>query len=273
LNNSRLENASVEVSLLDSKGKVISTQTQSPEEQTGKTSLTQLGVCTLMTPRAAGNYQIKITLKDGNKEINSSVEDLVVISPANVKDSIKKVCFLDNSEESSDALAALTGPEQIIFTANLSSWPDDILDKIVDVTKNGGKTLLLSDMTQEDIDFLNQSHQFDFKLDSHWTTGASETSLHYLPKGSKLLPVFGGENVLDHKAAAVLPGLSLNELPGATVFARSVSISNGELKTGVDMQLLPFGKGKILFNQFSVFEGLETNALADALFAAIVDLL
>ena len=273
LNNSRLENASVDVSLLDSNGKVISTQTQNPEEQTGKTSLTQFGICTLMTPRAAGEYQIKITLKDNGKEVNSSTEDLIVIEPANVKDAIKKVCFLDNSEESSDALAALTGPEQIIFTANLSSWPDEILDKIVEVTRDGGKTLLLSDMTQEDIDFLNQSHQFDCALDSHWTTGASETSLHYLPEGSKLLPVFGGEKVLDHRAAAVLPGLSLNELPGATVFARSVSISNGEIKTGVDMQLLPFGKGKIMFNQFSVFEGLETNALADALFTAIVNLL
>ena len=273
LNNARLENAYAEVSLLDAKGKVIATQTQTPEEQTGKTSLTQFGICTLMTPRTTGNYQIKITLKDGNNEINSSVEDLVVIDQVNVKDAIKKVCFLDNSEESSDALAALTGPEQIIFTANLSSWPDEILDKIVDVTKNGGKTLLLSDMTQEDIDFLNQSHQFDCTLDSHWTTGASETSLHYLPEGSKLLPVFGGEKVLDHKAAAVMPGLSLNELPGATVFARSVSISGGQVKTGVDMQLMPFGKGKIMFNQFSVFEGLETNALADALFAAIVDLL
>ena len=273
LNNGRLENVSVDISLVDAKGKVVSTQTQKTEEQTGKTSLTQLGICTLMTPRATGDYQIKFTLKDGNKEIDTFSEDLVVIEQVDVKDAIKKVCFLDNSEESSDALAALSGPEQIIFTANLSSWPDEILDKIVDVTKNGGKTLLLSDMTQDDIDFLNQSHQFDFTLESHWSTGANGTSLHYLPKDSKLLPIFDGNNVLDHKAAAVMPGLSLNELPGATVFARSVSISEGEIKTGVDMQLLPFGNGKIMFNQFSVFEGLETNPLADALFTAIVGLL
>jgi hypothetical protein len=57
------------------------------------------------------------------------------------------------------------------------------------------------------------------------------------------------------------------------VFARSVSIKDGDVKTGVDMQMIPFGKGKIMFNQFSVFEGLETNALADALFTAIVNLL
>lgn len=273
LNNSRLENVSVEINLLDSKGKVVATQVQNPEEPAGKTSLTQFGICTLMAPRTAGKYQIKLTLKDGNKEIQNTVEDLFVIEQVNVKDAIKQVCFLDNSEESSDALAALMGPEQIIFTANLSSWPDEILDKIVDVTKNQGKTLLLSDMTQDDIDFLNQSHQFDCTVEAHWTTGASETSLHYLPKDSKLLPVFGNTSVLDHNAAAVMPGLSLNELPGATVFARSLSIKNGEIKTGVDLQMIPFGNGKIMFNQFSVFEGLETNVLADALFTAIVGLL
>ena len=196
-----------------------------------------------------------------------------MIESADVKSAMEKVCFLDNSEESSDALAALSGPEKIIFTANLSSWPDEILNKIVDVTKNGGKTLLLSDMTPEDIDFMNQSHNFDCTVEANWSTGANGISLHYLPKGSALLPVFGGASVLDHNAAAVMPGLSLNELPGATVFARSVSIKEGEVKTGVDMQMIPFGAGKIMFNQFSVFEGLETNALADALFTAIVNLL
>ena len=273
LNNDRLENVSIDVSLSDTNGKVISTQSLTPEEPAGKTSLTQLGICTLIAPRNEGKYKIRIVLKDGHNEIHSSEEDLIVIEPANVKSAIEKVCFLDNSEESNDALTALSGPEKVIFTANLSSWPDDILNKIVDVTKNGGKTLLLSDMTQEDIDFLNQSHHFDCAIEAHWSTGANGASLHYLPKDSALKPVFGGSSVLDHNAAAVMPGLSLNELPGATVYARSVSINNGEIKTGVDLQIVPFGAGKIVFNQFSVFEGLETNVLADSLFTAIVKLL
>ena len=143
----------------------------------------------------------------------------------------------------------------------------------MDVVKNGGKTLLLSDLTQEDIDYLNQSHQFDCNIESHWSTGANELSLHYLPKGSALAPVFGEAHVLDHNAAAIMPSISLNELPEATVFARSVTLKEGEIKTGADLQLYPFGKGKIMFNQFNVFEGLETNPLADNLFATIVSLL
>ncbi|MCQ2103945.1 MAG: beta-galactosidase [Fibrobacter sp.] len=273
LNNKRLEEVSVEVKLIDEKGKEISTQTMEPEEPAGKTSLTQLGICTMMSPRNVGKYQLQVTLLDNGNVIHSSTEDLIVIDQVDVRSAMKQVCFLDESEESSDALAALTGKEQVIFTANLSSWPDEILDKLVDVVKNGGKTLLLSDMTQEDIDYLNQSHHFDCSIESHWSTGANETSLHYLPKGSALAPVFGETAVLDHNAAAVMPSISLNELPGAQVFARSVSLKDGEVKTGCDLQLYPFGKGKIMFNQFNVFEGLETNALADALFTKIVELL
>ncbi len=272
LNNSRCENVEVEVSLLEN-DKVLSTQTITPEEPAGKTSLTQLGICTMVAPRNLGFYQIKLTLKDNGKEIHSSFEDLIVIEQSDVKSAMKKVCFLDENEESSDALAALSGPEQIIFTANLSSWPDEILYKIIDVTKNGGKTLLLSDLTTEDIDFLNQSHHFDSTIEAQWSTGAKEISVHYLPEGSPLLHVFGNKKVLDHNSAAAMPGISLNELPNATVYARSVSIKDGEVKTGVDLQLYPFGKGRIMFNQFSVIEGLETNALADRLFKAIVDLL
>ncbi len=273
LNNKRYEDVSVEVKLLDAQGKELSSQTMMPEEPAGKTCLTQLGICTMMAPRNVGKYQIKVTLVNDGKEIHTSVEDLIVIEQADVRSAEKKVCFLDNCEESSDALAALTGPEQIIFTANLSSWPDEIFDKIIDVTKNGGKTLLLSDMTQEDIEYLNQSHHFESNIESHWSTGANELSLHYLPNGSPLSQVFGDNAVLDHNAAAVMPSISLNELPGATVFAREVSFKEGEVKTGADLQLYPFGKGKIMFNQFNVFEGLETNALADALFTKIVSLL
>lgn len=273
LNNSRCENVEVKVSLVDDKDKVISTQTLSPEEPAGKTSLTQLGICTIIAPRNLGNYQIKLSLLDNGKEIHTSTEDLIVIDQADVRSAMKKVCFLDENEESSDALAALSGPEQIIFTANLSSWPDEILNKIIDVTKNGGKTLLLSDMTTEDIDFLNQSHHFDSTIEAHWSTGAKEISMHYIPEGSPLQPVFGDMTVLNHNAAAAMPSISLNELPGATVYARSVSVKAGEVKTGVDLQLFPFGNGKIMFNQFSVIEGLETNALSDALFTKIVSLL
>lgn len=273
LNNSRIEDPEVEVALLDENDKALNVQKIIPEDAGSKKVLTQMGITTIKAPRATGSYKIQLTLKDNGKEIHSSTEDLVVIEQADVKKAMKKVCFLDYYDDSSDALAALGGPEQIIFTANLSSWPDEILDKIIDVTKNGGKTLLLSDMTTEDIDLLNQSHSFEKKIEAQWTTGSNEFSLHYLPKTSPLMSVFGGDGVLNHLSSSAMPGISLSELPGATVFARSVTMKDGEIIPGVDLQLCPFGNGKIMFNQFSVIEGLETNALSDSLFTAIVNLL
>ena len=68
LNNSRYEDVSVEVKLVDDKGKELATDKISPEEPAGKTSLTQMGICTMMAPRAEGNYKLQMTLiNDGNK--------------------------------------------------------------------------------------------------------------------------------------------------------------------------------------------------------------
>lgn len=270
LNHDRLEDFETEIVIVDKAGQVVSSQ---KKNEKGQTSLTPLGIYTIKAPKSTGNYTVQAKLIYKGKEIYQTSESLIVIEQADVKAAMKQVCFLDNSTETSDALASLKGSEQVIFTANLSSWNNEILAKIVDVTKNGGKTLLLSDIIQEDIEMFNSSHHFDSTIESHFSTGANELSLHYLTEDSPLLPVFNGEPVLDHNASAVMPSVSLNELEGSTVLARSVSIIKGEVKKGVDLQMLPFGKGKIVFNQFSVFEGLETSALADALFCKIVKLL
>ncbi|MDR1760110.1 MAG: beta-galactosidase [Fibrobacter sp.] len=269
LNAARLEKIEIEINI-EKDGKVISSQ---KKEAKGQTSLTQLGVYSIMAPKEAGAYQLVLKLNHEGKTIYSTAETLRVIEPVNVKAAMKQVCFLDNNAETtSDALAALGGKENIIFTASLNSWNDEILARIVEVTK-AGKTLLLSDMNREDIEMFNASHHFDSTIESLFTTGANDLSLHYLTEKSPLLPVFGDKQVLDSLASAVMPSVSLNEIEGAEVFARSVSIAKGEVKTGVDLQSLPYGKGKIVFNQFSIFEGLETNPLADAVFAQIVEMI
>lgn len=268
LNNARLKSISVAMSLVDAKGKVVSSDAQELE---GTTSLTPLGTFSLETPKAAGIYKLQFVLKSAGEKIDAVEEEIRIIEHSDIQDVLGNVSFLDNCEGTSEVKAALRGSEQVIFTANLSSWSEEIISQIVEVTKNGGKTLLLSDLTKEDIEFFNDSHHFDWKLESHFTTGASALSLHYLPSDSPLESTFG-ENVLDEKAAAVLPSVSLNELEGASVLARSVSLLEEEAKPGVDLQILPFGKGKIILNQFNIFEGLETNALADNLFKKIVEL-
>ncbi len=267
LNNARLKEISVTMEILNESGKVVVSDSQKLE---GTTSLTPLGLFTLQAPKTAGLYTLRCTLSDSTGVIDSVSEDLCVMIPSNTQKVLRQVCFLDNCSGTNDVLNALKGPEPIIFTANLSSWSEEILSQIINATKNG-KTLLLSDMTQEDIEAFNASHFFEHTIESHFTTGAGAMSLHYVPENSPLREIFV-DGVLDHKAAAVVPGVSLNALEGAEILARSVSVINDGVKVGVDLQILPFGNGKIIFNQFNIFEGLETNVLADALFCKIVSL-
>ena len=268
LNQARHKEASVLLEILDNKNKVLHSEKKNIE---GSTSLTQLGMFSLKAPKTKGDYTLRVSLLVNNETIDTVTEALRVLESYDVDSLLRKVCFLDNCSGTSEALTALKGNEPIIFTANLSSWPAEVLAKIVQATKENGKTLLLSDMTPEDIEFFNNSHYFDNTLESHYTTGANSMSLHYLPAKSPLQTVFANQ-ILDERSSCVMPGVSLNALEGASILARSVSFVAGEIKTGIDLQILPFGAGKIIFNQFNILEGLETNALADALFSKIVEL-
>lgn len=202
----------------------------------------------------------------------TSTDSLAVLESSDIKNAMKQVCFLDNVESSSDALAALGGKERIIFTSSISSWNDAILSKLIEEALKG-KTLFISDLNNEDLEAFNACQQFEFTLESHYTTGAEGLSVHFIPPQSPLVDLFGGRPVLDSICSAVMPSMSLSPLPGAEVYAKSVSVVSGELKTGVDLQVLPFGKGKLVFNQFSLIEGLESNALANHVFVRLVKLL
>ena len=271
LNHARLEDVEIEIAIVDADGKKVSSNKQKAK---GQTSLTPLGTFTTVAPKKPGTYQLKLTLLSRGETISETTENMLVLEDADVQSAMSQVCFLDNcGETSADAKAALAGPEKIIFTASLSSWNDDVLNKIVELTREGGKTLFLSDLNPEDIETFNSSHHFSQTIDSHFTTGANGISVHYLVNNSELLSEFAGHQILDDLASSVIPSISLTELPDAKVLARSVSIADGELKTGVDLQIIPFGKGRIVFNQLNLFEGLETNPLADRVFTKLVQML
>ncbi len=271
LNQARYENIEIEISIVDAHGKTVSSEKHKAE---GQTSLTPLGTFSTMSPKTPGDYTLRLNLFHHNSPVSVTEEKLLVLKDADVKSAMSQVCFLDNNAETTaDAIAALSGSEQIIFTANLNSWNDEVLNKIVELTRDGGRTLFLSDLNREDIETFNSSHHFAQTIEAKFTTGANGISIHYLVNHSALLPEFAGHQVLDRVTSSVLPSVSLSELPNAQVLARSVSISNEELQTGVDLQIIPFGKGRILFNQLNLFEGLETNPLADRIFTKLVQML
>ncbi len=271
LNQKRLENIDIEIAIFDANGKKVSSEKHKAK---GQTSLTPLGTFSTVSPKTPGDYTLSLSLSFRGELVSETKEKMLVLEDADVKAAMSQVCFLDNNAETTaDALAALEGTEKIIFTASLNSWSDKVLNRIAELTRDNGRTLFLSDLNLEDIEAFNSSHHFSQSLDAHFTTGANGISIHYLVNKSALLPEFAGHQILDGLSSSVLPSISLTELPNAQVLARSVSISDGELKTGVDLQIIPFGKGRIVFNQLNLFEGLETNPLADRVFTKLIKML
>lgn len=265
LNDARIEKGEVQIKLLDAQGKALSTQKKAVG---GTTSITNLGDFAVQAPAKSGLYGLQIELYSAGKVISEVNEQVLVLDPPSFKDAMKLVCFLDEAESSSDAIKHISGKEKVIFTSSISSWNEGILDRLAASIRDG-KTLFVSDMNNDDIEAFNSCSSFGFQVEGHFTTGANGASFHYLAD-QELVPHPGKDHMLNCTASAILPAMSLNELPNSTILARSVSIEEGELRHGVDVQIIPFGKGKIIFCQYALLDNLESNPLADQVFANLV---
>lgn len=265
LNDARLDKAEVQIKVLDSANKALSTQKKQIQ---GSTSMTQLGEFKVTAPSKQGNYTLLIELLSGNNVLHSAKEPLLILEDHDFKDAMKSVCFLDEAESTSDAIRHIAGKEKVIFTSSISSWNEGILDRLAASIKEG-KTLFISDMNTDDIDTFNSCAAFGFQIEGHFTTGATGASYHYITDRS-FFPYATKTSILDCTASAILPSMSLNELPKGKIMARSVSIEEGDLKHGVDLQILPFGKGHMIFCQYPLLDNLENNPLADNFFAGLV---
>ena len=265
LNDARLEKAEVQIRLLDSAEKVIATQKKAVH---ATTSMTQLGEFKVTAPSKSGTCQLQVDLVSGGQSLYSCKEPLLILDAPDFKDAMKAVCFLDEAESSSDAMRHIGGKEKVIFTSSISSWSESILERLASAIKEG-KTLFISDMNTDDIDTFNSCSAFGMAIEGHFTTGANGASFHYITDRT-LFSAFPKSNMLDGIAAAIIPSMSLNELPKAKISARSISIEDGELKHGVDLQVIPFGKGKMVFCQYNLLDNLENNALADQFFSTLV---
>lgn len=265
LNDARLDKAEVQIKIIDSANKVLSTQKKQIQ---GSTSMTQLGEFKVSAPAKPGNYTLQVDLLNGSTLVHSAKEPLLILEDHDFKDAMKSVCFLDESESTSDAIRHIAGKEKIIFTSSISSWNEGILERLVASIKEG-KTLFISDMNSDDIDTFNSCASFGFQVEGHFTTGANGASFHYITDRS-LFPVAPKSAILDCTASAIMPSMSLNELPKAKIMGRSVTIEEGDLKHGVDLQIMSFGKGHLIFCQYPLLDNLENNPLADNFFAGLV---
>ncbi|MCL2260680.1 MAG: hypothetical protein FWC15_04905 [Fibromonadales bacterium] len=269
LNEKRLDAANVTAQLLDKAGKVAVSQSKS--FATPKLALALLGDLSVKAPQKTGSYSLKLTLSDEGKDIYSMEEPIEVVETPNIKAALVKSEFLDAAENSAEIVKMINGKKPVLFTAALSSWADSsILESVASAVK-AGKILFISDIIPEDIKLLNSSSSFNCSLEYFYSSGVGGVATHYIPKKSPLKEELFEKSVLDKTCSAIVPSLSMHEIKDANSLVYSVSIKNGELQTGVDVQIIPFGKGKIIFSTLN-FEGLEAYALTNNMFAKIVNL-
>jgi len=267
LNEKRLEEVSVLAQLLDKDGQSV--VSQSKTFPTPKLALASIGELSLKSPQKTGSYILKVTLEN---EIYSTEEPIEVIDAPDIKSALAKSEFLDTAENSAEIIKMIEGKKPIMFTAALSSWADNsILKSISDAVKDG-KILFISDIDPEDIKVFNGSSCFDCSLEYFYSSGAGGVALHYIQKDSPLKEEFFDKTVLDKTCSAIAPCLSMQELKGAKSFVHSVSLKDGNLREGVDLQFIEYGKGKLIFSSLNLIEGLETYALTNSVYAKIVKL-
>ena len=269
LNEKRLGEVNISAQLLDKTGRLA--VSQSKAFSTPKLALASLGELSIKAPQKIGHYRLKLTLSDSEKEIYSMEEPIEVVNATDIKSALAKSEFLDAAENSAEIIKMIKGKKPVLFTAALSSWADNsILESIANAVK-GGKILFISDIVPEDIKALNGCPSFNCSMEYFYSSGAGGSAVHYIMKNSVLESEFFGKHVLDKTCSAIMPGLSMLEIKNAKSLMHSISIKDGNLQTGVDLQIMQYGKGKIIFSTLN-FEGLETYALTNRIFARIIKL-
>jgi len=143
----------------------------------------------------------------------------------------------------------------------------DLLDEAY-----SGYTLVFAPLTPEDARFLNRHGDLDFQLDLHPGASAGGEGYHYL-SDSPLLARLPVNTVATEVYADLLPAWSLSRVPGAQDVAGFAELDSGSGSWDLlaDIQILPYGKGRILFYQYDIFQKLGETALADALFGNLAD--
>ena len=264
LNEARYEKCQASVKLLDTKGKKIDSKTI---KATPETSLTVLGETTLKSPPKIGDYILRVELHHEKELIYQKDEPIICLEEPEY-DFAPSVCFLDEAENTRQAKKLIFGDEPIVFTSSLSSWNDDILNSLALAVKEG-KTLVISDVNDEDVEAFNSCIDFGMEINAHDSSGSFGVSAHFYTD-KDLAKVAQTDGFMGNMAAAIIPSMSMTEMEGAKVFARSVNIEDDKLTDGVDIQSVKLDAGKIVFCQYNLFDNVENNVLAELLFAHLI---
>ena len=223
-----------------------------------------------------GRFTFDLVLTRNGKELCRTEESFFVPGEIKLDNVLKKVTLLGNFPDSVSWSSTEDAP--VTVATGLQDVPEAALKKALDKAHQGG-SLVLGALTEEDLRKLQslKGSGLGGDLGLIRSAGGPGGNYHYLVKS----PVFkdlAAPGLMDETFAEVQPLWSLENLPAkAEVIAGSLNLNPApgakvKIRWGADLAVLPHGTGKIVFCQFDLFERLGKNALADALFAHLVQL-
>ncbi len=221
-----------------------------------------------------GRFTFDLTLTRNNKELDRTEEVFLVPPEVKLDNVLKKVSLLGTFPDTVTFSAAEEAP--ITVATGLHDVSDSALKKALERASQGG-ALVLGALNEEDVKRVQGLKGFPSGLSGIRSAGGPQGNYHWLGKSPvfKDLPAPG---LLDETFAEVQPVCSIDGLADAAeVHAGSLNINGTpgakhKVRWGADLAVLPHGKGKLVFCQFEIFERLGKNALADALFAGVINL-
>ncbi len=219
-----------------------------------------------------GRFTIEVAMTRQGKEAGKAEEALLVPAETKLEGVLKKVRLIGDFSDSITVSASAKADCAVLY--GIAEISENELREALETAKAGG-TVILGALTEEDCRQLNGLKLLPQDLNPFRCTGGAHGNFHYLNKHPlfKHLDVPG---LLDQTYADVQPLWSLDRWEDAVIPAGSLNFltttgAKSKIRWGMDAAFLPFGKGKLAIFQYDIFSKLGRNALADRLFANLID--
>jgi hypothetical protein len=221
-----------------------------------------------------GRFTFDLVLTRNGREMSRAEESFFVPPEVKLDSVLKKVTLLGNFPDTVSWSSTEDAPVTVV--AGLHDIPEAALKKALDRAHQGA-TLIVGALAEEDLKRAQGLKGVGGDLTLIRSAGGPQGGYHYLSKSPafKDLP---GPGLMDETFAEVQPLWSLDHLPEkAEIHAGSLTFNaapgaKGKIRWGADLAVVPHGKGKVIFCQFDILDRLGKNALADALFANLINL-
>jgi len=245
------------------------------ETQNGKAKpgINSAGIFKFPVGFERGRFTFELSLVQKGREITRYEESFFVPPEVKLNSLLKKVSLLGNFPDTVSYSTSEDAP--ITVATGISEIPADALRRALNHASDGA-VLILGALTDEDVKLLNASKSLGMEIGFLRSAGGPHGNFHYVKAGGafKDLPSPG---LMDQTYADIQPVWSLDPVAKAEIHAGSINFltapgSKSKIRWGMDLAVLPHGKGKIVFCQFDIFGKLGKNAMADAMFANLINL-